>query len=645
MALSADGNTALVGGPNDRGLGGAAWVFTRSGGVWIQQGNKLVGTDASPSTKQGISVALSADGNTALVGGPGDNNLQGAAWVFTRSGSVWSQQGPKLVGSGSVGSPQQGSSVALSADGNTALVGGSADNSGAGATWVFTRVGSFWTQQGPKLVGFDGSGAQQGCSVALTADGNTALVGGSADNSGAGAAWVFTRLGSAWSQHGPKLVGSGASGPAFQGSSVALSGDGKTALVGGPHDNVLLGAAWVFTKTGNVWSQQGPKLLGSGAGPGALQGQSVALSGDGNTAFIGGPGGAVPGAAWEFTRSAGLWSQQGSTLVGTGASGAAQQGVSVALSSDGGTALVGGPMDNGGVGATWVFAAPKPSAITLSASVNPSLAGQAVTYTAAVTPGATGSVVFTIDGTPQPPIALTGNQAQFTISSLSPRLHSISAEYGGDAAFLASTSHILRQFVQLLGRISLWENTVVDLGESARIVVRLSTPAPENGLTVFLTSSDTSKVTVAPSVFIPFGWTVPRQQPLVTGLDLGTSTITAMALGFTPDSQTVRVTASIRFERCCVTIVGPPVNAVLDLSGPAPSEGLTINLTSADPAVATVPATITFPPNATSVDVPITGVSVGNTVIHANGVTPLLHASIRVTVNAVTPPGGPPPPQ
>jgi hypothetical protein len=84
-------------------------------------------------------VALSADGNTAIVGGPSDNSQAGAAWVFSRSGGgVWTQQGAKLVGSGATGIADQGQSVALSADGTTAIVGGFADNSYAGAVWIFT---------------------------------------------------------------------------------------------------------------------------------------------------------------------------------------------------------------------------------------------------------------------------------------------------------------------------------------------------------------------------------------------------------------------------------------------------------------------------------------------------------------------------
>jgi hypothetical protein len=172
-----------------------------------------------------------------------------------------------------------------------------------------------------------------------------------------------------FTQQGSKLVGSGAIGDAQQGTSVALSGDGNTAIVGGPNDNSSAGnnsgagAAWVFTQSGSVWTQQGSKLVGTGAVGNAQQGTSVALSADGNTAIVRGPkdnaSAAInsgAGAAWVFSRNAsGGWTQQGSKLVGTGAAGSAQQGMSVALSADGNTAIVGGPGDNSHAGAAWVF--------------------------------------------------------------------------------------------------------------------------------------------------------------------------------------------------------------------------------------------------------------------------------------------------
>ena len=126
-----------------------------------------------------------------------------------------------------------------------------------------------FSQQGPKLVGTDAVGhaqlAQQGTSVSLSADGNTAIVGGRLDDNQAGAAWVWSRSEGAWSQHGTKLVGSGAVGSAYQGSSLSISADGNTAIVGGPFDDGGAGAAWVWTRNGGVWTQQGTKLVGSGA--------------------------------------------------------------------------------------------------------------------------------------------------------------------------------------------------------------------------------------------------------------------------------------------------------------------------------------------------------------------------------------------
>jgi len=356
VALSDDGDTALIGGPADDENVGAAWVFTRSGTIWTQQGEKLTGAGETGTGRFGGSVTLSADGDTALIGGTRDNGFAGAAWVFTRSGSTWAQQGEKLTGTGAVGQAEFGRSVALSADGGTALVGGWSDNGNAGAAWVFTRSGSAWTQQGGKLTGSGETGEGAfGTSVALSADGNTALVGGPRDNSEAGAAWAFTRASSTWTQQGGKLTGTGETGGARLGESVALSADGNTALVGGPHDNSDVGAAWAFTRSGSTWSQQGGKLTGSDETGAGEFGWSVALSDDGNTALIGGPeDDAATGGTWVLTRSGGLWSQQGPKLTG-GEEDNSEFGVLVSLSADGNTALVGGWNDDGRKGAAWVF--------------------------------------------------------------------------------------------------------------------------------------------------------------------------------------------------------------------------------------------------------------------------------------------------
>jgi hypothetical protein len=356
-----------------------------------QQGNKLVGTGAVGVPNEGMSVALSSDGSTAIVGGPRDSSDVGAAWVYARSGGLLSQQGDKLVGIGAVGNANQGSSVALSADGNTAIVGGSFDNFSKGAAWVYTRSGGVWSQQGNKLVGIGAVGnASQGNAVALSGDGNTAIVGGFTDNAATGAAWAYTRTGGVWSQQGGKLVGTGAVSNANEGFAVALSADGNTAIVGGVNDDAQVGASWVYTRSGAVWSQQGDKLVGTGAVGNASQGASVSLSGDGNTAIVGGPSDdGSAGATWEYTRSRGVWSQQGSKRVGAGAAGGAGQGGAVSLSADGNSAIVGGASDGGGAGAAWVFIDPAtlsvdpsgiaPPAGVALAPVNPNPASGVVT--------------------------------------------------------------------------------------------------------------------------------------------------------------------------------------------------------------------------------------------------------------------------
>lgn len=151
-SISADGNTLAVGDQYDNGNVGAAWIFTRLGNAWAQQGAKLIGAGAVGAAWQGFSVMLSADGNTLAVGGPDDNSGIGAVWIFTRSENTWTQQGAKLVGTGSIGIAHQGGSLSFFDDGNTLVVTSTQDNNDMAATWVFTRSSGEWTQHGSKRV-------------------------------------------------------------------------------------------------------------------------------------------------------------------------------------------------------------------------------------------------------------------------------------------------------------------------------------------------------------------------------------------------------------------------------------------------------------------------------------------------------------
>ena len=387
VAISADGNTAIAGSDKDSNGIGAVSVYTRNKNIWTRQGTKLAGTGAVGSAAQGYSVAVSADGNTFIEGGVGDNGFTGAAWIFTRAmNGVWTQQGNKLVGTGSIvvngATPEQGYSVSISADGNTAIIGGRRDNNYIGAAWIFTRNNGVWNEQ-QKIIptGYISTADHQGTplylgvdigtSVAISADGNTALLGGPRDNNDTGAVWVYTRNGNTWLQQS-KLIGTGGTrsfyGGIQQGTSAAISADGSTVIIGGPFDtdgvidnnnnNNYGGAIWIFARSNNTWNQQGNKLFATDATLGAEQGWSVSISADGNTAFAGAPtDNAYAGAAWVYTRSNNVWTQQGKKLVGTGAVGSAKQGWSAAVSADGNTAIIGGPEDYyQHQGASWVFA-------------------------------------------------------------------------------------------------------------------------------------------------------------------------------------------------------------------------------------------------------------------------------------------------
>jgi hypothetical protein len=299
-AVALNGDTALVGAPYDDVGGqsdrGSVTVFVRTGALWEQQAVLTATLDGTAYDYFGRAVALSDDGDTALVGAYGDdvgaNNAQGSAYVFTRSGTIWSQQ-QKLTAADGAAGDYFGYAVALSDDGDTALVGAVYDdvdvNSDAGSAYVFTRSAETWTQQA-RLVDFVGAASDYfGHAVALSSDGNTALVGEPGDDVGAnvnqGSAIVLTGSGATWTPRKRLLASDGAEGDAF-GVSVVLDGD--MALVGAYyHDvgaNADQGAAYVFTGSGAAWTQEA-RLTASDGVAGDYFGRAVAF--DGDTALVG----------------------------------------------------------------------------------------------------------------------------------------------------------------------------------------------------------------------------------------------------------------------------------------------------------------------------------------------------------------------
>lgn len=344
--------------------------------IWSEQ-RKLLAGDRANNDYFGSAVALSADGNTALIGAwmesDSGTSANGAAYVFVRSGTSWTQQ-QKLLAMDKASGDYFGSSVALSADGNTALIGadGKSDSgtSENGAVYVFSRSGTSWSQQQKLLAEDKASHDAFGWSIALSGDGNTALIGADGESDGGtlanGAAYVFVRSGATFMAQQKLLARDKASNSAF-GWSVSLSRDGSTALVGanGHSEGTVTrcGAGYVFARSGTSWTEQ-QKLLAGDRESGDAFGEAVSLSSDGNTALIGAvyedDGGTTnSGAAYVFARTGTTWNQEQKLLADDKDSND-WFGTAVALSPDGKTAFVGAVYeDDGGTnnnGAVYGFA-------------------------------------------------------------------------------------------------------------------------------------------------------------------------------------------------------------------------------------------------------------------------------------------------
>ena len=354
-SLSSDGNTSIVGAYGKNSQTGAAYIFTRSGSTWTQQA-KLTASDAATYDYFGYSVSLSSDGNTSIVGAYSKNSSTGAAYIFTRSGTTWSQQA-KLTASDGAGGDYFGISTSLSSDGNTSIVGAYGKNSQTGAAYIFTRSGSTWTQQA-KLTASDAATYDYfGVSVSISSDGNTSIVSAHGKNSTTGAAYIFTRSGSTWSQQAKLTASDGAGGDRFA-YSTSLSSDGNTAIVGAYGNNSSTGVAYIFTRSGSTWSQQA-KLTASDGVANDYFGYSTSLSSDGNTSIVGAYGkNSQTGAAYIFTRSGSTWTQQ-AKLTASDAATYDYFGVSVSISSDGNTSIVGAyaadPSGISSAGAAYIF--------------------------------------------------------------------------------------------------------------------------------------------------------------------------------------------------------------------------------------------------------------------------------------------------
>ena len=440
VALSADGTTLAVGAfgesslstgvggdplNNDANLAGAVYIYTSTQrGTWTPQAYlKASNTDALDVF--GFSLAISADGNTLLVGAPdedgGANTVDGdgsddtkdsagAAYVFARTGTTWAQQAYLKAGNSDAGD-NFGEAVTISGDGNTIAIGAFSEdgvggtlpdpNSNAvvdsGAVYTFERAGAVWAPLRYLKASNAETLDQFGSEVALSRDGMRLAISAPGEASGAigvggdeasnsqtqaGAVYVFVKSGSAWLQEA-YIKASNTDGGDFFGSSLAISDDGSVLAVAsegedgsatGPGAAQIegageAGAVYVFRRANVTWSQD-QYIKATNTGADDRFGRSVALSSDGLTLLVGaaledssetglaGSGAdntAVDsGSAYLYRRTAGTWAALLYIKASTTTAGD-QFGNAVTLSGDAAKIAIGAPGQGGGEGAIYVL--------------------------------------------------------------------------------------------------------------------------------------------------------------------------------------------------------------------------------------------------------------------------------------------------
>ena len=363
--LALDGDRALIGIPGDQNNRGAACFFTRSGTTWTE-GQAIFPADGEADDYFGYSVAL--DGDTALIGAPLDSSPtvpdSGSARVWIHNGSQWVEQATLRQQVATTGD-SFGSSVAV--DGDTALVGAPGDDSLAGSANVFTRNGTLWAHRAKLVIG--ANVIRFGWSVGLS--GNTAVGSGfwyRPENLPAvpytGSAAVFTGSGSSWALQ--QRLGSD-SGTDEKGFGMSAAVDADTVLIGAYWDQDAVygyidSRVHAFSRAAAVWSPQGHLDAGDGkyrthfGSALAFEGDVAVFGTDEDTT----PRGYRAGAAYVMTRTAGVWTNAGRFYPADGKI-HDRFGVSAAIQGD--TILVGSnyatvpdsPVDNPRFGRVYLY--------------------------------------------------------------------------------------------------------------------------------------------------------------------------------------------------------------------------------------------------------------------------------------------------
>lgn len=357
LSISNDGSRLAVGAPaedsnatgingnqsdNSAGSSGAVYVYSRSGSIWVQEAY-IKASNTETNDYFGESVSLNSDGSRLAIGagressGNGnqsDNsaNFAGAVYIFSRSGTTWTQEA-YLKASTIESGDSFGKSVAISNDATRLVVGASSEDSnatgingnqndnnalGSGAIYVFSRSGTTWMQEAYIKASNTDALDELGFKVSISADGSRIIAGAKGEDSNAigingsqsdnsasssGAIYVFSRSGTTWIQEAYVKASNTDAFDQF-GTSISMSSDGSRITVGAPgeesnatgvngnqSDNTASssGAVYVFSRSGTIWTQEA-YIKASNTELGDLFGISTKINQDGATIIIGARG-------------------------------------------------------------------------------------------------------------------------------------------------------------------------------------------------------------------------------------------------------------------------------------------------------------------------------------------------------------------
>lgn len=623
-AVSFSGNTAVVGAyfadPSGLANAGQAYVFTRTGATWTQQAI-LSASDKVANARFGYSVGISGD--TIIVGShfasPGGVSRAGKAYVFSRSGTTWTEQAV-LASDVPLASAFFGWSVAVSGD--TAIVGETQASPGglnkAGQAHVFVRSSGVWTRQAVLSASNKTDSASFGNAVAI--DGETLVVGAFQGDLGGyggkvGLAYVFTRTGNDWTQREMLRPNSSFSSARF-GWSVAISG--STIVVGAPQSpvndpvasKIRAGNAHVFVGSGSGWTEQA-SVHASDAEAEAQFGTSVAISGE--TLIVGSflkdsAGLTDAGQAYVFTRSGTVWTENAILSASDKAAATNFGDFGSAVGISGNTVLVGSPFANRAglrdAGQVYAYTLVVPISAAVSFPTVGITGGKSVigTVTLGAVPEKTTVVNLSSDNSALTVPASVTIPAGSTTATFTSTSSSVSADV--TATVTTWGVNIISGSTQLtirsarVGTFTINQDSLSG-GVTGSATVKLQSVAPTGGILVTLLNSNPAALDCPASVLIPAGAssaTFPVTGKTVTA---PTAVKVEATPSFSEKSDSVTVTPPAALASISVDdfVVGSSRLGTISLTSAAPTGGAVVNFSS-NSTLLSLPASVTVPAGA-----------------------------------------------